>query len=460
MKRFLDRVKRTPFFGIVKNSGYLIFSNLVSVFLTIYITRLLGAYYYGVLGLITSYVTNINKFFSFRMNEMVVHFAGDPYAKGDTRTAGALIKFAAGLESLTSLFAFAVLLLSAKFGAEIFLEDPTLADQVVLYGLTILAGACFETANGVLRIFDEYRSIAWINLLQSAVILVFVLFAGWRDLGLSGVLSAYLAGKVLLCVVPVIFMLILLPKKLGRDWWKTPLSTLGRKGDILRFTFSTNVSNTVNLVARDGEILWIGALLSPLYAGYYKTAMTVINLVLMPINPFIDTTYPAMVRIIGERKWNELKRLLKNATLLSGVWTGACVLGLATLGRQLLFTPLTFFGRTFQVFSSEFLPSYPLILILMIGYGIANVLFWNRTLLLSFEMADLAMKISVAGMALKILATLTIVPKATYSAEAFILSAYLAGTVLVMTWRGLNTLRRAARFAAAEMSGGGKDFLS
>ena len=111
---------------------------------------------------------------------------------------------------------------------------------------------------------------------------------------------------------------------------------------------------------------------------------------------------------------------------------------------------MTIFGRTIHVFSSEFLPSYPLILILMVGYGIANVLFWNRTLLLSFEMADLAMKISLVGMGLKILATVTVVPDAHYTAEAVILSAYLAGTVLAMTWRGLKTLRLTTRFAAAE----------
>lgn len=453
MRRFFGRYENAPFLNVLKNSGYLILSNLISVFLTVYITRLLGAYAYGVLGIITSYVTNINKFFSFRMNEMVVHFAGDPYARGETRKTGALIKFAAGLEAGTSLFAFLVLIISAKFGAELFLEDPTLSNQVILYGLSILAGGCIETANGVLRIFGEYRSIAWINLLQNGVVLAFVLISGNRGFGLTGILTAYLIGKVLLCVAPVVFMLKLLPRRLGADWFRAPLSLLGEKREILRFTFSTNVSNTINLIARDGEVLWIGALLSPLYAGYYKTAMTIINMVLLPINPFIDTTYPAMVRLIGERKWRDVKRLLANATTVSAAWTGACLIGLVALGRRLLFQPVAFFGLSFQVFSAEFLPSYALILILMIGYGVANVLFWNRTLLLSFEKADTAMWISLAGMGLKVILTLTLVPNAAYPAEAAILSAYLAGTVLWMTWVGLRTLNRAERFSAPERNG-------
>ena len=57
---FNDRVLRR----VLRNSTYLILSNLISVFLTIFITRKLGVYNYGVLGLITSYVTNINKLFN------------------------------------------------------------------------------------------------------------------------------------------------------------------------------------------------------------------------------------------------------------------------------------------------------------------------------------------------------------------------------------------------------------
>ena len=52
-------------------------------------------YNYGVLGLITSYVTNVNKLFSFRMNEVVVRYVGEAYVNQDYPRTGALIKFAA-----------------------------------------------------------------------------------------------------------------------------------------------------------------------------------------------------------------------------------------------------------------------------------------------------------------------------------------------------------------------------
>ena len=148
---FNDRVLRR----VLRNSTYLILSNLISVFLTIFITRKLGVYNYGVLGLVTSYVTNVNKLFSFRMNEVVVRYVGEAYVNQDHPKTGALIKFAAGVEAVTSLFAFIFMVCTARIGAKIFLDDPELSGLILFYGVSILGGLIMETANGILRVINE-----------------------------------------------------------------------------------------------------------------------------------------------------------------------------------------------------------------------------------------------------------------------------------------------------------------
>ncbi|MBR6090476.1 MAG: oligosaccharide flippase family protein, partial [Anaerolineaceae bacterium] len=276
---FNDRVLRR----ILRNSTYLILSNLISVFLTIFITRRLGVYNYGVLGLITSYVTNVNKLFSFRMNEVVVRYVGEAYVKQDHQKTGALIKFAVMVEAVTSLFAFIFMAATSRLGARIFLDDPDLSGLIMFYGISIIGGLIMETANGILRVINRYRSIALVSLVQNVIVALIVFFATTHDLGLMGILSAYMIGKVLLGIVPVILCALWLPGLIGKQWWKAPLTLIEDKRSILRFTVSTNISSTINLFARDGELLWVGGLLSPLHAGYYKTAMTVINMVLTPI---------------------------------------------------------------------------------------------------------------------------------------------------------------------------------
>lgn len=438
---FNDRVLQR----VLRNSTYLVLSNLISVFLTIFITRRLGVYNYGVLGLITSYVTNVNKLFSFRMNEVVVHYVGETYVNQDHSKTGAMIKFAALVEAVTSLFAFIFMAATARLGAKIFLEDPELSGLILFYGISILGGVVMETANGVLRVINRYRSIALVSLIQNVIVAAIVFYASTHGLGLKGILSAYMIGKVLLGVVPVVLCVMWLPKTIGKEWWKAPVSLIDDKKSILKFTISTNISSTINLFARDGELLWVGALLSPLHAGYYKTAMTVINMVLTPINPLIDTSYPEMNRAIVQKKWSKIKRLLGKITALSAVWTGAAFVGLLLFGKQLLFHEVILPGFSFQIFKEEFLPAYDLIMILMFGYGIANILFWNRTLLLTFSEAGYATTVSFYTMLAKMFMTVLFVPRGAYYIEAVLLSAYLAVSVLIMTWRGLHDLRIAEK---------------
>lgn len=446
---FNDRVLRR----VLRNSTYLILSNVISVFLTIFITRKLGVYNYGVLGLVTSYVTNVNKLFSFRMNEVVVRYVGEAYVNQDHPKTGALIKFAALVEAVTSLFAFLFMVCTAKLGAKIFLDDPALANLILFYGVSIIGGIVMETANGILRVINRYKSIALVSLIQNMIVAFIVFYASTHNLGLTGILSAYLIGKIILGIAPVILCAVWLPHVIGKNWWKAPISLISDKRSILKFTVSTNISSTINLFARDGELLWVGALLSPLYAGYYKTAMTVINMVLTPINPLIDTSYPEMNRAIIQKDWSRIRRLLRKITTLSGIWTAAAFVGLLLLGRPLLFHEVNILGLSIQIFREEFLPAYDIIMILMFGYGTANILFWNRTLLLTFSEADYATMVSFYTMLVKMFMTVVFVPRGAYYIEAILLSAYLAVSVWIMTLRGLWNLRKAEKMDIQQKKG-------
>jgi len=158
---------------------------------------------------------------------------------------------------------------------------------------------------------------------------------------------------------------------------------------------STNFSGTINMVVRDSELLWVGGLFSPTIAGYYKVAMSVINLIIMPINPFIATTFPEIVRNVANKMWMHLKSLLKRVSFISIIWTGAVTLVLLLVGKQLLFAKwIPWRGHLASIYKAEYLPAYPILLILLIGFGIGNILYWNRNLLLAFNRADYPLKVS------------------------------------------------------------------
>ena len=117
---------------IVKNAGYLLSSNVfgmgLSVVQSILAGRLLGVAGFGIIGTIIAFASTLNRFFSFRMNELVVKYFGESLAKGKNEEAASVIK-ASGLGEIGSaVLSFAILLAAAPFAAEHLADDPSTAN--------------------------------------------------------------------------------------------------------------------------------------------------------------------------------------------------------------------------------------------------------------------------------------------------------------------------------------------
>ena len=431
---------------VVRNSTYLFASNVIAAVLTIATAGLLGVKSFGALGIITNFVSNVNRLLSFRMGDVVVKYMGESLAQnspaGKTRAA-AVVKAAGLLEAVTSLAAFAVLALLTPWGAAWIAKDPALAPLFLLFGLSILANITTETATGVLQVGGHFRSQALINLTQSVLVAGLIILVALRGGGLLEVLLAYLAGKAVLGLGPILMALYWLPRMLGQDWWQAPFNLLPPWREFLGFGASTNLSGTINVFARDSEVQWVGYFFGLEAVGYYKVALALINLVVMPINPLIATTYPEITRAFATHQWQRLRDLLRRVTVISAGWTAAVALGLLLFGQAVLFSDWTILGRSFHLYRPEYLPAYPLLLVLLAGYGTANICFWNRPLLLAQGMAGYALRVSLGAMLLKIVLTLALLPKAGYLAEAWILSGYFILSVGTLVWRGLRGLRQA-----------------
>jgi len=430
---------------VVRNSTYLFASNVIGAVLTIATAGLLGVQAFGVLGIITNFVSNVNRLLSFRMGDVVVRYMGQALAQDqpDKLRAAAVVKAAGLVEALTSLAAFGVLALLAPLGAAYNAKDAALTPLFLLFGVSILANLASETATGVLQVTGHFRSQALINLAQSVLVAAWIALAALRGGGLFEVLLAYLAGKIILGLGPVLVALYWLPKALGAAWWRAPLALLPPWKEFVWFGIHTNFSGTINVFARDSEVQWVGFFFGPTVSGYYKVALALINLVVMPINPFISTTYPEITRAFAARQWQRVRDLLRRVTIISGGWTAAVGLGLLLIGQPLLFSDWNLFGRTFHIYRPEYLPAFPVLLVLLAGYGTANTLFWNRPLLLAQGLAGYALRVSFAAMALKVALALVLLPRTGYLAEAAILSGYFILSVGWMTWRGLRGLRQA-----------------
>jgi O-antigen/teichoic acid export membrane protein len=421
---------------IVRNSGYLFSATgaaaALSMLQSILAARLLGPETFGVLGTLTQFTSVLNRFASFRIDELVVRYVGHYEEQGDHPRAAAIFKLAAGLEMSGSLLAFVLIWFLAPFGAEFFSHDPALADWFRVYGLIVLFNLIFESATGILQIFDRFRVIAVTTAAQAALTLTVIVIAFVFDLGLLAVVIAYMCGKALGSVVVTSAALVEARRTWGAGWWRTPLSLLQtQRRSLLTFAFSTNLSSTISLIAKDSEVLWISAFLGTEQAGYYKTALALTNLLQIPVSPLPKATFPELSREIARQNWANVRYVLKQGSRLAAAYSLPVTLILALFGQPII--ALTY--------GPDFLPVYPALVILLIGYTFTNIFYWNRVALLALARPVFPTLVNFTGMVIKVALIFLLVPVYGYLAFAALLSGYYIYTVGIAAARVFIDLR-------------------
>jgi len=411
---------------VLKNSGYLFsatgFSAAISMAQGILTARMLGVALFGILGAITVFTSVINRFISFRMSELVVRYVGFYQENGQTRLAAAVFKAAAIVEMCASIIAFSLIWLLAPLGARYLAKDPHTTIWFGLYGGIVLANLISESSTGLLQIFDRFRRMAWLQVVQSLITLVFIVLAYWLKSGLPGVLLAYIFGKTVGALGFTFAALREARLRWGSDWWKNPLQSLKPQWrELIHFAISTNISSSLSLINKDSELLWISFLRNPIETGYYKLALSLANLVQMPISPLPQTTYAELTRAVARHEWQNVRNLVKHGSFLAGGYTLAAAIGLWLLGKPLI--------NTF--YTGQYLPAYPALMILLAGFLIANTFYWHRAGLLAIGRPEFPAQINFVLAILKIVGIFWLVPKYGYLANASLLAgSYILGVSL------------------------------
>ncbi len=186
---------------MLRNSGYLFSATGVTAFLSmlqsILAGRLLGVAGFGILGVITMFASVINKLASFRMGELVIKYVGHYTEVGEKERAAAVFKAAALVEMVASLIAFGLIWLLAPLGARYLAKDASAQSWFIIYGLIVIANLIAESSTGLLQLFDRYKRMAALNVVQSLVTLSIIIVAYVTGGGMFQVLLAYLGGKVI-----------------------------------------------------------------------------------------------------------------------------------------------------------------------------------------------------------------------------------------------------------------------
>ncbi len=420
---------------VISHSAHLFSSNSISLVLSVVqgvlAARLLGPAGYGLIAIVMSYASTINGFFSFRMSETVVRYGGEYLEKNEKQKASALIKAASLGEMTVSVLAFIVVVLSAGIATRSIAKTPGTEWMFIVYSLGLLANFNTETSTGILQITDKIKLQGTINLVQSIVSALLVVGAFILKGTLAFVLIAYLIGKVTMGLGLFIAAQVQLHRVLGQGWFRAPFSVLPSFGELFRFAFTSNLSATAILIFRESEILWVGYFLTSEAAGLYKVAYNTISLLSVPADPLILTVYPELNRLIVQKAWPRLRNFLRKVTTLAFAYNIVLALGFIILGRWVLW-----------IYGAKYVVAYPALIALLIGMVFNYTLFWNRPLLLSFNLPAFPLWAALIAGLLKVGLAFPLVPRYGYVMEAGLLSMYYVVSVGLIVWRGMRELKR------------------
>lgn len=420
---------------ILRNSSYLVSATVLSAAMGMVQgaiqVRVVGVVGVGLLGAMAGFTNVINRFTSFRIDELVVRYVRHYEERKQHDRAAAVYKLAALLELGGNATAFLLIVLLASLGVSLFSDQSGVEHLFILYGSLVLVNVFFDTSDGILQVFNRFGAKSIIDITQSVVRLsatVLVLLTGG---GMIEIILAELAGRMVRAVAVMAVALSTVRKQWGVGWWRTPFSVLrDDRRSLLTFAFSTNLSATVSLIAKDSEDLWANAFLGNLAGGFYAIARTLIGFLQIPVSPLPSTTYPELSRAIAQNDWKSVRHVLRRGSMLAALYS----LPVAAL--------LFFFGQqVITLYTKQNLPEvYAPLLILMIGYLFVNIFYWSRAALLAFNRPVFPTIVNTIGMILKVIGIFVFAP---FGAVAFaaLLSGYYIFTITVAVIRILQDVR-------------------
>ncbi len=326
---------------------------LASITLT---ARALGATEFGVLIMVMTYATIVDRLFNFQSWQFLIKNGAEALEQNDRSRFRRQVKFSALLDAVSSILSTLVALGFAGIAGLLVGWSDYEINLAMIYSLTILFHLS-GMPTGVLRLFNQFQTLAAQKVLMATFNLLGVITA-WL---LNGEPLHFLLAFALSNIAGNLYLLTMGWRQLNQqritDVWSTSLTGLQRKEPrIWRFVIYTNVENSAKII-RDLDVFLIKIFLSAEAVGLYALGRRIAEALHMIVDSFFHAIYPEFSKIIALRDMPALRLLVKKASLSVGAAAIFVWLGFISIGPWLI--PF--------VFGPSFAPSYTLAAICMLG---------------------------------------------------------------------------------------------
>lgn len=391
-------------------------SGIFSAIQTVVIARILGVSDYGLLSLILAYVAVLNMFFDLKVWETATKYIGTYWETGEHDKARSMIKLSYILDIGSGVVAFIIAILSAKLISTYIIHSPQAYVFIWIYSISLFVDTANSTSDAILRVFDRFKNIAFINSFQKFFRLIVVVALLYSGLGIKGVLYGFILASFVGFSVRMWFVMKTLKHNDLQGWLSADISLIRDQWKGIAW-FLGNTSFIATL--KTGNERYLGILILGYFAGkdavaFYKIASSVASVVNRIVDPIYEAIYPELVKFASSNAIEDLKNMIKSTTK-------SLVLIIIPIGVIIII----FAGPIISlVFGKDYVPAINALRILAAAVLIVRCTFWINPALLSMGRPGLRTIMGVISTFIYLVLMFLLVPGYSYMGAAFAFLGY------------------------------------
>jgi len=405
---------------LLKNASWLFggksASGIFTAIQTIIVARMLGVSDYGLLTLVIAYISVLNMFFDLKVWETATKYIGTYLEKGESDKTRSMIKLSYILDIGSGVLAFIIAILSAKLISTYIIHSPDAYILIWIFSISLFIDTANSTSDAILRVFDRFKSIAFINTFQKLfrlIVVVGLLFSGF---GIKGVLYGFILASFIGFSIRMWIVVKTLNENDLKGWLGADIGLIRDEWRGIAW-FLGNTSFIATL--KTGNEKYLGVMILGYFAGkeavaFYKIASTVASLANKVVDPLYEAIYPELVKFASSNAIKDFKKMIKSTTK----------------SLVLIIVPLTIILIVFAepiirlVFGGEYLPATNALRILAVAVLIVRFTFWINPALLAMGRPGLRTILGSISTVFYLVLMLFLVPPYSYMGAAFAFLGY------------------------------------
>ena len=374
------------FARILANTGWLLGGKGVGAVLSLaylaIVTRTLGVEDFGRFALVLSAANVIKTLVSFDSWQIVVRYGQPHLAANDGDALNRVLRFCILIDLASAVAGGGIAAAIILFFGRALELGPGMGWQVWLFCMVMMI-TIRSSPTGILRLFDRFDSAAFAETMIPVGRMIGALVALALMPGITGFLIAW-AFAELLCALSYWWLAFRVGRGRIGDWRAgRALDARAENPGIIGFLTATNLQTSLSSIGQQVAVLIVGAFVGPTGAGLYRLANQLANS-LTKISSLLSRSIFVELSRTSSHGREALGALFRRTNRLALV-VGAVIIGLILMiGHPLL-------GL---IAGREFLPAYPLLLMLGVAACIDLIGVSYRPLLMATDRAGLSLRIS------------------------------------------------------------------